>query len=88
MFFIREGFLDTNSFHSSGSIFPSPFKSASLNVCGKKGENRIINQIRMKQWNLTQQNQIVPCQQLFQQHHQTAIDPIHAELPIPSPSTV
>uniref|UniRef100_A0A2P2MIU2 Calcineurin B-like protein 4-1 n=1 Tax=Rhizophora mucronata TaxID=61149 RepID=A0A2P2MIU2_RHIMU len=32
MFFIREGFLDTNSFHSSTSIFPSPFVSASLNV--------------------------------------------------------
>lgn len=32
IFFIKDGFLDTNSFHSSESIFPSPLKSASLNV--------------------------------------------------------
>lgn len=33
IFLIRDGFWDTNSFHSSMSIFPSPFLSASSNVC-------------------------------------------------------
>lgn len=32
MFFNKEGLCATNSFHSSISIFPSPFKSASSNV--------------------------------------------------------
>lgn len=33
IFFIKEGYLVTNSFHSFGSIRPSPFRSASWIVC-------------------------------------------------------
>lgn len=32
MFFSMDGFREMNSFHSSGSIFPSPFVSTSLKV--------------------------------------------------------
>ena len=35
MFLINDGYFITNSLHSSSSIFPSPFMSASLNVCTK-----------------------------------------------------
>jgi len=92
MFFIREGFFNTNSFHSSGSIFPSPFKSASLNVCGKtqknepnKHEQGSLTRTRMFD---TKKKKKVPCPQLFQHSHRAAVDPIHAEVPLPSPSTV
>lgn len=34
MFFNKDGFRSTSSLHSSRSIFPSPFKSASSNVYG------------------------------------------------------
>lgn len=33
MFFIKEGYLVTNCFHSSGSILPSPLRSACRRVC-------------------------------------------------------
>lgn len=88
IFLIKVGCFKTNSFHSCWSILPSPFLSASLNVCKKRHKNFIIFILTsMESWG-HYMYQYAPYPQWLRLHHLKVTNLIHAKVPTPSPSTV
>ena len=95
IFLIKEGCLETKAFHSSWSILPSPFVSASPKVLCKKGKGKektlslSFGQRRheKKKLNRFRERSIfvsAPYLQLFRQLLLKVWDPIRAKVLIPS----
>ena len=83
MCFSREGFCATYAFHSSSSILPSPFASASLKVC-KQSSNLIQTKVLGTNSGRAVGSSSLPCRQSFWLHHRAKLDQIHTEEPTPS----
>lgn len=90
MFFSIKGLFATYSFHSSSSILPSPFASASTNVCLKRASKQ-VGELEKTEYLLSytlHRGRSLPCPQSFLQHHQIDLAQIHSKGPTPFLSTV